>query len=104
MERVRLRLVLSRRLISAVMEVIVCSVSIARVRTDSILLKRVASSALAEDIRATLSSVRLARALVDRYILLSSASWCWRNVFAVTSTEARLDGWEKMAFKCCRGS
>lgn len=94
----------SSRLISAVMDVIVCSVSKARVRTDSILRNNWASSSLADCMRLRLESSLAACAATRAEMEAERSSWCVRRAVAVAFMEVSVEGWENIVFRCSIGS
>jgi hypothetical protein len=89
---------------SAVMEVMVCSVSIARVRTLSILENRRASSDFAASIRARLESFVWACVAISVEMVVESSFWWVVSAAAVESTALRVDGWENIRFRWSIGS
>ena len=99
MDNVRFFFVLSSRLMSAVISVIVRSVSKARVRTPSILLKSAARSAFASCILCT-ASLSEAVCVATRAERSESRSYSYvRNLLETVLTVERVEGWENNSFR-----
>ncbi len=94
----------SSRLMSAVIDVIVCSVSTARVRTDSILRKSWASSSLADCMRWRLESSLYACTATRAEMEVERSSWWVWMAVAVAFREVRVEGWENIVLRCSIGS